>query len=187
MLETQEFFRVGGTRPVRVDVRVVSATNRDLRAEVEAGRFRGDLFYRLNGVPLRVPAAPGAPRGHPAAGPALPRPRGDGRMLSPAAIEALTAYDWPGNVRELEMVIGRAAVLGPAPSIGAEDLPLEVRPRAAPRVLRTDLTLAEMEREYVLAVLERNRGHRGRTAEALGIDPKTLYNKLHAWGVLDDR
>jgi DNA-binding NtrC family response regulator len=80
------------------------------------------------------------------------------------------------------MVIGRAALLCPGTTIRGGDLPLEVRPRAAPRVLRTDLTLAEMEKEYVLAALERNRGHRGRTAEVLGIDPKTLYNKLRAWG-----
>ncbi len=182
-LETQEFFRVGGTRPVRVDVRVVSATNRDLRAEVEAGRFRGDLFYRLNGISVRVPP--------------LRERRGDIAVLAqlflqrlksqwtlgPGAVELLTAYGWPGNVRELEMVIGRAAILGAGPAIQADDLPLDVRPRAAPRVLKADLSLAEMEREYIQAVLEKNRGHRGRTAQALGIDPKTLYNKLHDWGV----
>ena len=181
VLETQEFFRVGGTRPVRVDVRVVSATNRDLRAEIEAGRFRSDLFYRLNGVPIKV-----APlRERRADVPLLARHFldrvGDNRPLSAAALEALGAYDWPGNVRELEMVMGRAAVLGSGAVIDPADLPLEVRPSAAPRLLPTDLTLADMEREYVLAVLEKNRGHRGRTAEALGIDPKTLYNKLQAW------
>jgi DNA-binding NtrC family response regulator len=190
VLETQEFFRVGGTRPVRVDVRVVSATNRDLRAEVEAGRFRGDLFFRLNGVSLRVPPL----RERRADIPLLAQhflarvPGGKPlKELTPAALELLTTYDWPGNVRELEMVIGRAALLCPGPTIDPEDLPLEVRPRAAPRILRTDLTLAEMEREYVQVVLDKNRGHRGRTAEALGIDPKTLYNKLHAWGIADGR
>jgi DNA-binding NtrC family response regulator len=181
-LETQEFFRVGGTRPVRVDVRVVSATNRDLRAEVDAGRFRGDLYYRLNGIGLRVPP--------------LRERRGDIPLLAQhflkrhrsqwtlerGALDRLAAYEWPGNVRELEMVIGRAAILAPGPAIQAEDLPVDIRPRAAPRVLRTDLTLAEMEREYVLAILEKNHGHRGRTADALGIDPKTLYNKLQTWG-----
>jgi DNA-binding NtrC family response regulator len=173
---------VGGTRPVRVDVRVVSATNRDLRSEVETERFREDLYYRLNGVTLHVPP--------------LRERRGDilvlarhfldraggGYMLEPSALELLQSYDWPGNVRELEMVIQRAALLSPEPTIRAADLPLEVRPRAAPRVMRADLTLADMEREYIQVVLEKNRGHRGRTAEALGIDPKTLYNKLRAWG-----
>jgi DNA-binding NtrC family response regulator len=108
------------------------------------------------------------------------------RSLDPDAIEVLKGYDWPGNVRELEMVIGRAALLSSGPSIGARDLPLEIRPRVAPRVLRTDLTLADLEKEYVLAVFERNRGHRGRTAETLGIDPKTLYNKLRGWGIADE-
>jgi DNA-binding NtrC family response regulator len=103
-------------------------------------------------------------------------------MLDAGAFEALSGYDWPGNVRELEMVVQRAALLSSEPTLRSEDLPLEVRPRAAARVLRTDLTLEEMEREYVQAVLEKHRGHRGRTAEALGIDPKTLYNKLRAWG-----
>lgn len=107
-------------------------------------------------------------------------------MLDPEALEVLTGYDWPGNVRELEMVIGRAALLSPTAAIGARDLPLEIRPRAAPRVLRTDLTLAEMEKEYILAVLDKHRRHRGRTAEALGIDPKTLYNKLRSWGFAEE-
>jgi DNA-binding NtrC family response regulator len=183
VLETQEFYRVGGTRAVRVDVRVVSATNRDLRAEIETGRFRDDLYYRLNGVTLRI-----AP---------LRERRGDipllarhfldrgksGHLLEESAVEALSSYDWPGNVRELEMVIGRAALLCAGPGISAEDLPFEIRPRTAPRVLRPDLTLAEMEREFVLAALDKHKGHRGRTAEALGIDPKTLYNKLRSWGM----
>ncbi|HXK12578.1 MAG TPA: sigma-54 dependent transcriptional regulator [Vicinamibacteria bacterium] len=184
-LETQEFFRVGGTRPVRVDVRVVSATNRDLRAEVEAGRFRGDLFYRLHGISLRIPPLRER-RGDIAllAQHFLERLKGQWTLDS-AAVDLLASYEWPGNVRELEMVIGRAAILSRGPVIRAEDLPLDVRPRAAPRVLRADLTLAEMEREYIQAVLEKNHGHRGRTATALGIDPKTLYNKLHAWGMED--
>ena len=187
VLESQEFFRVGGTRPVRVDVRIVSATNRDLLAEVEAGRFRRDLYYRLHGVTLRAPPLRER-RGDIALLARLFLDRdGVGRMLDANALQALSAYDWPGNVRELEMVIARAAILSPGPVIRAEDLPLEVRPRAAPRVLRADLTLAEMEQEYVRAVLEKNRGHRGRTAEALGIDPKTLYNKLQAWGVSEER
>jgi transcriptional regulator with PAS, ATPase and Fis domain len=186
VLETQEFFRVGGTRPVKVDVRIVSATNRDLPAEVDAGRFRGDLYYRLNGVTLRVPPL----RERRGDIPLLVRHfldrGGSGRMIDLEAVEVLKAYDWPGNVRELEMVIGRAALLSAGPSIGARDLPLEIRPRATPRVLKTDLTLAEMEKEYILTVLDKQRRHRGRTAEALGIDPKTLYNKLRNWGIEDE-
>jgi len=186
VLETQEFFRVGGTRPVRVDVRVVSATNRDLHAEIEAGRFRDDLFYRLHGIALRVSPLRERRLDIPLLARHFLDRNANRRMLDPAAIEVLSSYDWPGNVRELEMVISRAAVLSLGATIRPEDLPVEVRPSAAPRVLRTDLTLAEMEREYVRAMLEKNRGHRGRTATALGIDPKTLYNKLQSWGVTEE-
>jgi DNA-binding NtrC family response regulator len=186
VLETQEFFRVGGTRPVKVDVRVVSATNRDLPVEVEGGRFRGDLYYRLNGVTLRVPPLRERRGDIPLLARHFLDKAGSSRSLDPDAVEVLKGYDWPGNVRELEMVIGRAALLSAGPQIGSRDLPLEIRPRAAPRVLRTDLTLADMEKEYILAVLERNRRHRGRTAEALGIDPKTLYNRLRGWGIADE-
>jgi DNA-binding NtrC family response regulator len=182
VIETQEFFRVGGTRPVRVDVRLVSATNRDLRAEVEAGRFREDLYYRLNGVTIRLPPLRERRGDVPLLARHFMDRRGGGRMLDAEALELLSSYDWPGNVRELEMVVLRAAVLSPGPVVKAEDLPLDVRPRAAPRILRTDLKLDEMEREYVYAVFEKHRGHRGRTAEALGIDPKTLYNRLRTWG-----
>jgi len=186
VLETQEFFRVGGTRIVRVDVRIVSATNRDIRADVEAGRFREDLYYRLNGVAFRVPPLRERRGDIPLLARHFLDRAGSGRMLEPSALEALASYDWPGNVRELEMVIGRAALLSSGPGIRAQDIPIEIRPRAAPRVLRTDLTLAEMEKEYVQTVLDKNRGHRARTAEALGIDPKTLYNKLRAWGLADE-
>ena len=105
MLETQEFFRVGGTRPVRVDVRIVSATNRDLRAEVEAGRFREDLYYRLNGVTIRLPPLRERRGDIPLLARHFLDRRGGGRMLDAArARAAARAYDWPGNVRELEMV-----------------------------------------------------------------------------------
>jgi DNA-binding NtrC family response regulator len=186
VLETHEFFRVGGTRPVRVDVRVVSATNRDLPAEVEQGRFRGDLYYRLNGVTLRVPPLRERRSDIPLLARHFLDRAGSNRMLDADAASVLAGYDWPGNVRELEMVIGRAALLSAGSAIVGRDLPLEIRPRAAPKVLRTDLTLADMEKEYVLAVLDTHRRHRGRTAEALGIDPKTLYNKLRAWGMAEE-
>jgi DNA-binding NtrC family response regulator len=187
VLQERTFEPVGSSKSVSVDVRVVAATNQDLPVAIREKRFREDLYYRLNGVTLRVPPLRER-RGDIAllARHFLDR-AGSGRLLDETAVEALRAYDWPGNVRELEMVVGRAALLAPGPTIRGEDLPLEIRPRAAPRVLRTDLTLAEMEREYVLAALESHRGHRGRTAEALGIDPKTLYNKLRSWGIAEER
>jgi transcriptional regulator with PAS, ATPase and Fis domain len=178
-IESKEFFRVGGTRPVRTDVRLVSATNRNIKTEMAEGRFREDLYFRINGVTVKLPP--------------LRERKGDvallarhfldkfapKKKLTARAIEGLQGYTWPGNVRELQMVIQRAAILTPADTIDAADLPLDVREQGwkAPAV-RTGLSLAEMEKEYIETVLRQHEGHRGKTARALGIDPKTLYNKL---------
>ncbi|HET7747631.1 MAG TPA: sigma-54 dependent transcriptional regulator [Vicinamibacteria bacterium] len=178
-IETKEFLRVGATRPVRSDVRIVSATNRDLKSAMQKGEFREDLYFRLNGVTVHLPP--------------LRDRRGDvgilarhfldrvapGRTFTPRALEALKSYSWPGNVRELQMVVQRTAILSARDTIDTEDLPLDVREvgwKSAP--VRTGLTLAEMEKEYIETVLRQHDGHRGKTARALGIDPKTLYNKL---------
>jgi DNA-binding NtrC family response regulator len=178
-IETKEFFRVGGTRPVRTDVRFVSATNKNVKTEMAEGRFREDLYYRLNGVTLKLPP--------------LRERKGDvallarhfldrfaaKKKLTARAVEALQAYAWPGNVRELQMVMQRAAILTSAETLDAQDLPLDVRDqnwKAA--AVKTGLSLADMEHEYIETVLRQNDGHRGKTARALGIDPKTLYNKL---------
>ncbi len=179
-LETREYFRVGGTRLVKLEARVVSATNRDLLDEIAAGRFREDLYQRLNGVTLTVP--PLRERSQDVA--LLARHfldlAGGGRNFSRKAFDALGAYAWPGNVRELEMVVRRTALLCPRPLIEPDDLVLEARRPAPSKGMRTDLTLAQMEFEYIKAVLAKHRGNRGKAAKALGIDPKTLYNKLRA-------
>jgi transcriptional regulator with PAS, ATPase and Fis domain len=178
-VETREFFRVGGTRPVRLDVRIVSATNRDLKKATQEGSFREDLYFRLNGLTLSLP--PLRERKCDIALLAvhfLDRVPGEKRTLTRRAIEKLESYAWPGNVRELDMVVRRAAVLSSARTLDAEDLPLEVRQADWKSTPRTGRTLAEMEREYIDQVLAGNHGHRGRTAKALGIDAKTLYNKL---------
>jgi DNA-binding NtrC family response regulator len=178
-LESKEFFRVGGTRPVRSDVRLVSATNKDLKHATQTGEFREDLFYRLNGVTLRLP--PLRERKDDVA--LLARHFVDrfapDKKLTPGALQTLQQYAWPGNVRELQMVVQRACILSTGDSVDAEDLPLDVRDQNwKSAAVRTGLTLAEMEKEYIETVLKQNEGHRGRTARALGIDPKTLYNKL---------
>jgi two-component system, NtrC family, response regulator AtoC len=178
-LETREFYRVGGTRPVRSDVRIVSATNRDLRAEASAGRFREDLYFRLGGVTLRLPPL----RERPGDVVLLAQHVLDGlvprKSLSRGAAAALQAYPWPGNVRELQMVIRRAALLAEGDSIQPEQLPSELRESSwVDARVEQDLTLEEVEVAYIKKVLERHGGHRGKAAKTLGIDPKTLYNKL---------
>jgi two-component system response regulator AtoC len=177
VLETKEILRVGGSRPVRIDVRIVSATNKNLREQTQSGAFREDLYYRLNGVLLQLPPL----RDRAGDIPLLARYFVDRfaskKALSPRMLEALKKYSWPGNVRELAMVIQRAAILSLGDTIGPEDLPADIREPSS-TVQRGKMTLAEMEREYIAAVLKQNNGHRGNTARALGIDPKTLYNKL---------
>jgi two-component system response regulator AtoC len=179
VLETKEFLRVGGTRPVRSDVRILSATNRNLKVEMQEGRFREDLYYRLNGVTLQLPSLRNRREDIPLLARHFVDRFAGKKKLSPKTLELLKAYAWPGNVRELAMAIQRAVVLCAQETIEPDDLPLDVRtPDWKAPAVRTALTLAEMEREYIATVLEQHQGHRGKTARALGIDPKTLYNKL---------
>jgi DNA-binding NtrC family response regulator len=178
-LETKEFFRVGATRAARADVRIVSATHRNLKADMQAGSFREDLYYRLNGITLRLPPLRERKQDVPLLAVHFLRSVAPKRTLSPRALEALRGYSWPGNVRELQMVIHRAAALSGSDPIDAEDLPADIRDRNGRSALpSTGMTLEELEREYIQTVLRENDGHRGKTARALGIDPKTLYNKL---------
>jgi DNA-binding NtrC family response regulator len=145
---------------------------------VEAGRFRQDLYYRLAGVVISVPPLRDRPRDVVVLAHHFLSTAGSKKVLSAETRSALEAYSWPGNVRELRMVMGRAAILSNAETITPADLHLGgPRPPSA-TAMRTDLTLAEMEQAYIKAVLERFEGRRAKAARALGIDPKTLYNKL---------
>ena len=188
-LQEGEIRRVGSTRPVIVDARVVSATNRDLEKEVKAGRFREDLFYRLSVVCLRVPPLRERRSDIPLLAErflrAASKNAGRGRLrISEGALNRLVAYDWPGNVRELESAVEYAALHARGAEVAAEDLPpklqsAEVR-QAASRsplaALYEDLpSLDELERRYLQHVLEATGGNRTRTAEILGIDRRTLY------------
>ena len=179
-LEEREFMRVGGTRPVRVDVRIVAATNKNLKAEVAEGRFREDLYYRLSGLTLKLPPLRDRRGDVALLSREFLRRFGSKAKLSAAAVERLSSYEWPGNVRELQMVMRRAAVLCAKDTVEPEDLPLDPPSNWKAAVRRSGLTLEEMEREYIEAVLAEHNGHRGNAAKALGIDPKTLYNKLGA-------
>ena len=175
ILETGAFFRVGGVKEVTVDIRCVSATNKDLKAELAAGRFRPDLFYRISTFTLKVPPLRERPEDIPlliehfAALPSL----GRRVRFSEEALRALGAYPWPGNVRELQNVVYRLLLLTKGDLIGIDDLPPDLGPGGG-----TAGTLAQVEREHILKVLKESGGQRGKAAEVLGIDPKTLYRKL---------
>jgi DNA-binding NtrC family response regulator len=170
---------VGATRAARTDVRIVSATNKNLKTEMQAGKFREDLYCRLNGVTLRLPPLRERKQDMLLLAMHFLQRFAPKKSLTTRAAEAIKGYGWPGNVRELQMVIQRAAILATKDTIDLEDLPLDLRDRNwKAAAIPTGMTLEEMEREYIQTVLRENDGHRGKTARALGIDPKTLYNKL---------
>ncbi|MGH9369222.1 MAG: sigma-54-dependent transcriptional regulator [Thermoanaerobaculia bacterium] len=193
-LQEGRFTRVGGARPIASDARILSATNKDLAAEIRRGQFREDLFFRLAVVPIAVPAL----RERAEDIPMLARhflERASQRFgwrpkrLSAEALEAFQAYRWPGNVRELRNLIERLMILCPEPQIGAADLPAEFRrenggppPDAPLRDARDDF-----ERRYILAALRRHRGNVKRTAEALAVERSNLYRKLRSYGIEVER
>jgi DNA-binding NtrC family response regulator len=188
VLQERSFERVGSSETIRVNVRVLATTNRDLAAEVAAGRFREDLYYRLAVVPIALPPLRERPgdvfelADHFLEHAAARLERGP-FSIEPAAHELLANYAWPGNVRELQNVITRACVLSQQELIQAN----LIRPwlaSAAPSeaVESTSLTMDEIERRTIVATLERFSGHRAKTAEALGIGIRTLSGKLRAYG-----
>jgi DNA-binding NtrC family response regulator len=177
-LETGEFLRVGGTRPVRSDVRVVSATHKDLRRAARDGEYREDLYHRLNGVTIELPPLRDRKGDITVlASHFLGQYSGGKKSFTPRCLEVLESYSWPGNVRELRMVVQRAAILAKQDSIDPKDLLLELWDWHHKGSWK-GLTLAEVEYQYITQVLAQHQGHRGKAASTLGIDPKTLYNKL---------
>jgi DNA-binding NtrC family response regulator len=192
-LETGDFRRVGGTNQLSVDVRVVSATNKDLREEVKTGRFREDLLYRLNVITLQMPPLRERRDDIPLLAEHFlvrkSRARSPKR-LSPGALALLTEYDWPGNVRELEHVIEGLVLLSPGECIEESDLalyfgrperhePLKAEPDGS-----AEMTLQEMERLHIQRTLELHGYSRTKTAGALGISKKTLYLKIKQYAIL---
>ena len=187
-LQEHEVRRVGENRNRTVDARVIAATNRNLDEEVKAGRFRQDLYYRLRVIELVVPALRERREDILALARVLlasvaQRTRSRVTSFTPAAVEQLQRYSWPGNVRELENALERAAVLATGTRIGVEDLPSEIAGAVASSWTPGDTrSLADVERDYILAVLKANDGNRTKTAAQLAISPATLYRKLAAYG-----
>lgn len=195
-LQEGEIRRVGAARAIKVDSRIIAATNRNLEVEVKAGRFREDLFYRLSVVTLRVPALTERRTDIPLLAEHFLRVAqnkvGRGRIsLSEQAIKLLVAYDWPGNVREMESAIEYAVLHARGTEVTPEDLPVKFQSgplrsaaKAPLRALFGDLpTLDELERRYLLHVLEAVNGNRTRAAEILGIDRRTLYRMAERYGI----
>jgi DNA-binding NtrC family response regulator len=193
-LETGEFRRVGGTATKTVDVRVVSATNKNLQEEVKAGRFREDLLYRLNVVELYLPLLKDRKEDIPLLVENFLMRKSKTKRISDEALDILMKYEWPGNVRELEHVIEGALALSQGESIGARDLMTNValsfqQPFPAggesPSSAEADniLSLSDLEKKHIEKMLKYYRWNRMKTAKALGITPKTLYLKIKRYKI----
>jgi DNA-binding NtrC family response regulator len=199
VLQEREFERLGGTKTLKVDVRLIAATNRDLRVALEQGTFREDLYYRLNVVPINIPPL----REHKEDIPDLVRVFLDrfgheaGKQVSgitPAAMKRLMEFHWPGNVRELENIIERAVALRSGDMIDAEDIRLDMSP-ARPHAAETDsgapfpppgVTLDEFEDEIIREALRRAAGNKSQAARLLGLSRNALRYRLSKIGVQDE-
>jgi two-component system NtrC family response regulator len=184
VLDSGTFYRVGATRKRRADFRLVAATNRDLQQEVKGGRFRKDLFFRMNGVRVEVPPLRKRPEDIPLLVEHFSRGLPQAKAFSPEALQALVAYEWPGNVRELHYAVERAGLLADGDTIGVSDLPPELlsdeprRPRVEPEAADEEA----MDPGRIKDALEKAKWRRGEAAKILGVSPRTLYRWMKKLG-----
>jgi len=195
VLQEKEIQRVGGEEVLKVDVRVMAATNKDLKKEIEAGRFREDLYYRLNVVTLAVPALKERREDIPLLAQHFletfaEKNRKHIKGFTPQAMDRLVRYNWPGNVRELMNAIERGVILCRGEYIAENDFPLSLRQAEVPELeqvrdgLPADLPLEEVEKVTILNTLESAGGNKSETARRLGITRRTLHKKLKKYGVM---
>jgi len=191
-LQEREIRRVGGERTIKINARVVAATNRDLRAAVRAGTFREDLYFRLGGFVITVPPLRDRREDiplmvHGFVQRAAQRVRKDVQAVSADALTALMRYEWPGNVRELEHAIERAVIVARGVILRPRDLPPEISQKEAHRVPDDSLDLQEVERTMIERALQRFHGNRREAAEALRISTVTLWRKMKQYGHVIER
>jgi len=191
VLDAREFRRVGGSQLIKTDVRIIAATNRDLKKLVESGAFREDLYYRLNVIPVTLPPLRERKEDIPRL---VEKILDDLRFemrkplegVSAEALEILMAYDWPGNIREFRNVLERGVVLARGPIL--TPLELELAPPASPPGTTADVadSLRDVERRHIVAMLKQHTWNITRSAKALGIDRVTLYNKIKRYQIRED-
>jgi transcriptional regulator with PAS, ATPase and Fis domain len=189
-LQEREIRRVGAERTIKVSARVVAATNRDLRAAVEAGTFREDLYFRLGAFIITVPPLRDRredipPLVHEFVTRAAARVKRDVKNVSADAMTALMRYRWPGNVRELEHAIERAVIVAQGSTIQVRELPPEISQKVRRRPSDDSFDLQEQERVLIERALERFDGNRKQAAEALRISTVTLWRKMKQYGLKD--
>ncbi len=190
VIQEREVTRIGSSKPIKVDVRILAATNENLAEAVSKGKFREDLFYRLSVVPVHLPPL----RERKEDVPSLvehflqkynKKAKKNIKGISPQALKALTEYDWPGNIRELENTIERAVVLSKGNGLDIEDLMyhgISASSSILPPLGGKYKTLEEIEKEYIKGVLRAQYGNKSRSANILGIDRKTLWAKIKRFG-----
>ncbi|MDD3579956.1 MAG: sigma-54 dependent transcriptional regulator [Desulfobacca sp.] len=196
ILQEQRFERVGGSRPIQVDVRVIAATNKNLEEEIERGTFRADLYYRINVIPIEVPPLRERRQDIPLLieyflKELAAEPEGQQKIITPEAVEILQNQPWPGNVRELKNCIQRLAILSPGWVIDVEHLPRELRQVGSdpeegwPFFQLSSLkeARARFEREFIRRKLAEHQGSVSLTAEAIGLERSHLYKKMRAYGL----
>ncbi len=189
-IQEGEIYRVGGKDPIKVDIRLICATNRDLEKEVQTGNFREDLFYRINTIVASVPPLrrrkediPSLVNHFLSTGSHAYLNRG--RQMDEEAMKIMMNYDWPGNIRELQNACERLQILCEGHMIMIGDLPENIRtPEVKDETMAYDpmITLGELEKRYIIKALNHFDGNKTQAAQALGITIKTLYNKLHEYG-----
>ncbi len=189
-LEAGEFFRVGGTQKVSTDIRLLAATNRNIDHEVAEGNFREDLYYRINTLTITIPPLRDRPKDIPVLARHFLKLQASANPpeLTDDVLETLVQYSWPGNVRELRNIMERLAILRAGEEIRPQDLPRDLTggPKsdgASSSLVGQSVSLEDVERAHIEAVLQREDWHQGRTADTLGISPKTLYRKIRAYGL----
>ncbi len=191
VIQEREIKPVGGNQRIRVDVRIIAATNQNLMEAIAQKSFREDLFYRLSVVPIHLPPLRERKEDIPLLGHHFIQQYNRKRKkplagITPAAMEVLMKYSWPGNVRELENTIERAMILEGGEIIAPESLPWlfhRDRGKKAPAVARGLVSLGDLEKEHIALVLHESGGHKSRAAKILGIDRKTLYQKLRKYNL----
>ena len=182
-LDGASYYRVGGVKKIAVNVRLVAATNQDLKVAVQQGRFRADLYHRLSQIRLTVPPLRERPDD------ILPlvehylADQNPARRFSPEAADKLRGYAWPGNVRELRNVVIRAALFASGPEITVADLPEEFVESSFTADLHTLSTLPEIEKDAIAKALHQNGGHQQRAANTLGISRRTLQRKIKSYSL----
>ncbi|MDW7681492.1 MAG: sigma 54-interacting transcriptional regulator, partial [bacterium] len=191
-LQDGEIRKIGENRPIRVNVRLIAATHRDLKKEVELNTFREDLYYRLNVIPIHIPPLRERPEDIPILVNYFLKKYSkkfnkNVTSLSPSALSIFIDYDWPGNVRELENVIERSLILSKKDYIETDDLaisfPKNIQKIQQSRGEKNDMSLDEMEKWLILDTLERNNNNQKLTAQKLGISTTTLWRKLKKYGI----